>query len=435
MKKIIEKLKKSYNSDLIIKQAKNIYVIYLESLASSDKVNDYILKELSFNNSLISSPNSTVIKENEIDFYLQNGFAIVIIKKEIVAIEVRAEIFRSISIPTTEPSMEGPKDSFNENYQTNLGLIKKRIKTDKLKIDKYTLGEYTNTTTSVLYIKDLVNEEILQKVNNIISNIDLKCILDASNISEILENKKTGFPTIIKTERPDVAAYALMEGKIIILVDTSPLALILPAYLVDFINPKSDNYQKSQNINFIKILRIGSFILSMILPAFYISVINYNQEAIPLNLLISFATQRDGVPFPGLAEAVAMLIICEILRESDLRFPNSYGSAVSVLGALILGEAAVSAGIVSPIMIIVIAMSFICSLIFTDYQLVNALRHYRFICLFLSAFYGIIGLTISLIYFISSMNNINNFSTTYLYPIAPYNKHYFNKSIIKNKGD
>src|SRR5699024_3646163 len=172
-----------------------------------------------------------------------------------------------------------------------------------------------------------------------------------------------------------------LAGKVLLFVDTSPFALIVPGFFSDFLNPVSDNYKKSNNINFLKVLRFCCFFLTILAPAIYIALINYNPETIPTTLLVKFITQRDNVPFPAIVEAVMMLIIYEILRESDVRFPNSYGSAISILGALILGEAAVNAGFVSPIMIIVIAFTFITSLIFTEQEVVNAARHFRIIFL------------------------------------------------------
>ena len=170
----------------------------------------------------------------------------------------------------------------------------------------------------------------------------------------------------------------------------------------------------------------------MSVPAIYIALINYNQETIPTNLLVSFSIQRDGVPFPAMIEALIMLFVCEMLRESDLRFPNAYGSAISILGALILGDAAVSAGIVSPIMIIIIALTFIASLIFTEIEVSNALRHFRFIFLFCAAFFGILGLIFATFYFLIRINDIYSFGKPYFYPLMPFDKTYFFKSLLKN---
>ena len=444
MEKFYDDLKKTFQSDIIYKPIKitnrYLHLYYLESLCSSDKINLYILRNITKIKNLnkieeyLSTPNVKKIKESEILFYLENGFALINHKKSWWAAEVRAEINRGISAPDSEPSINGPKDAFSENYQINIGLIKRRIKSQNLTIKNKIIGKKTKTNIGILFLNDIVDYKTLDILEKRIDKIDIDGILDSSTLALILEkDDNTTFPTIIKSERPDTISQALLEGKIAIVVDTSPFVLVLPAFFADFINPQSDNYSKSNNINFVKVLRLACFFISIMLPAFYIAVINYNQEAIPTSLLINFSAQRSGVPFPGVVEAVVMLIICEILRESDLRFPNAYGSAISILGALILGEAAVSAGIVSPIMIIVTAISFITSLIFTEYELINALRHYRFVFLLLASTYGIIGLISGVIYFLIRINSINSFEKSYFFPIAPFSKIYFNKTIFKNK--
>lgn len=446
MNTILERIKQTFDSkDLIIKKIrikKNcyIYIIYLESLSSSNKVNDYILKGLikkfDLNNliSEIPGPNTKSINLDEINFHLENGFSIILNNEEIIAVETRADISRAVATPDSEPSLNGPKDAFNENYQINIGLIKRRLKTSSLRTDNFTIGRRTKTNVGLLYIDDIAEEKIINNIKDRINNIDIDGIIDASYLALLLEkDSHASFPTIMKTERPDVVCAALLEGKIAIVVDTSCFVLLLPAFFADFINPQSDNYSKSHNINFVKILRLTCFFISMIFPAFYIAIINYNQEAIPTSLLINFSIQRDGVPFPAIVEAAAMICLCEILRESDLRFPNAYGSAISILGALVLGQAAVSAGIVSPIMIIVIATTFISSLIFTEYELINALRHYRFAFLFSSSLFGIFGLVLALIYFLIRINDISSFSKPYFFPIAPFEKTYFFKTLFKAK--
>ena len=450
---IVKRIRKDFKKtvDLVIKPIKislldTIYVIYLESVTGSDKVNDYILKNVSFLNflkqkkkmdlaSVIPAPNTKVLKNaDEIEFYLTNGFTIVIHKKDILALETRAEIQRGIPEPTTEQTIFGPKDAFTENIQINLGLLKRRVKSKDLKTESIVLGRKTKTMIEVLYFEDICEEDLVQNIMEELNKIDVDGILDSGNIMEYLSlENKTHFPTIIKTERPDNTAKALLEGKVVILVDTSPFALIVPSFFSDFLNPISDNYKKSNNINFIKILRLACFFLTILVPAIYIALLNYNPETIPTSLLINFGTQRDSVPFPAIVEAVLMLFIYEILRESDVRFPNSYGSAISILGALILGEAAVTAGFVSPIMIIVIAFTFITSLIFTEQEIVNAARHFRILFLLSAAFYGLYGILFMFLYFLSHITELKSMGKPYFYPIAPFDKVYFFKGLFKRK--
>lgn len=451
--KILEQIKQEFskNVDLVIKPIKTsffqtIYVVYLESVTGSDKVNDYILKNISLLNaipkqklkdlqSLIPAPHTVILSSpDEIEFYITNGFTIVIRDNEILALETKSDITRGIPEPTTEQSIFGPKDAFTENIQINLGLVKRRIKSNTLKADNIVLGRKTKTTLNILYFEDIVEKDLVDAVNENLKKIDIDGILDSGTIAEYLERENDShFPTVLKTERPDHVSNALLEGKIVILVDTTPFALVIPTFFADFLNPISDNYTKSKNINFLKIIRFCCFFLTMMAPAIYIALINYNPETIPTSLLINFATQRDNVPFPAIVEALLMLFIYEILRESDIRFPNSYGSAISILGALILGEAAVNAGFVSPIMIIVIAFTFITSLIFTEQEVVNAARHYRLIFLFASSFYGLYGIMLAFIYFLIHITEIKSLGKPYFYPLAPFDKIYLMKGILKDK--
>lgn len=450
--KIVKRIRDEFQNtpDLIIKKIKlslfdTVYVLYLETVSSSDKVNDYILKNLSsfssFKNtkavdiaSILPSPNTKEIENiDEVEYFITNGFTIIVHKNTILAVETRADINRGIPTPATEAAPNGPKDAFTENYQINLGLIKKRLKSSKLKTEEFTLGRKTLTKVGLLYFNDITEEETINLVRDKLNKIDIDGILDSSSVGQLITDEaKTHFPTYQVTERPDFVAKALLEGKIVLVVDTSPFAIILPAFFIDFINPGMDNYHKSKNINFLKVVRFVCFFLSMTVPAIYIALVNYNQETIPTKLLVSFSIQRDGVPFPSIIEVLIMLFVCEMLRESDLRFPNTYGSAISILGALVLGDAAVSAGIVSPITIIIIALTFMASLIFTEIEVSNALRNLRFIFLFAAAFYGILGLVFATFYFLIRINKLHSFGKPYFYPLVPFDKTYFFKTAIKS---
>ena len=443
MNKIVKRLQEEFfnNSDLIVKNINNIYIVFIDSICSSDKINDYVLKELSLTDkkgtknleSIIAGPHTIKVEiYDQLEYYLNNGFVLIICKNEVYAVEVKADISRSISTPETQPAIYGPKDAFNENIQNNLGLIKRRIKSNTLINEDFVIGRKTGTKVSVLYLKDIAEEKTINKVREQLKKIDIDGIIDSGNIHQLLEKEnKSPFPTIRATERPDYASSNLLEGRIVILVDTSPFALVLPVFFVDYINPQVDNYSKSINVNFLKVLRLICLVLTILVPALYVAIINYNPEVIPLKLLVSFATQRDGVPFPAAIEAIFMLLICEVLRESDIRFPSSYGSSISILGALILGESAVTAGIVSPIMIIVVALTFITSLIFTELEFINSIRHFRFLFLLAASFFGLFGLVIAGVIFLTHLCNTSSYSKPFSYPLAPADYNYFRKELFQ----
>ena len=449
LNKIVNRIKNEFSKspDLVVKVIdasifSKIYVVYLETVTSSDKVNEYILKEIVLKKNEINKKNigsyvaGANIKEisniDECEFYLTNGFAIVIMGDYLFGVECRADINRSITEAKVESSINGPKDAFVENIQINIGLIKRRLKSSKLKTDNLYFGRKSLTNISILYFEDIVDLEMIKKIKDKLSMVDIDGVVDSSTVGFLLTGENNSiYPTFMETERPDIVAKSLLEGKVAIVVDTTANVIVVPAFFIDFINPGVDNYNKSKNVNFIKILRFSAFLISMMAPAIYIAVMNYNQETIPTNLLLNFAIQRGGVPFPTIIETLIMLFVCEILRESDLRFPSSYGSAISILGAIVLGEASVSAGIASPITIIVIAITFISSLTFTNIEINNALRYFRFIFIVFAGLFGLYGVTLGLFYFLIYSTSTYSLNKNYFTPISPFNKEYFFETVLK----
>ena len=261
--------------------------------------------------------------------------------------------------------------------------------------------------------------------------IDIDGIIDSSYLKTALENKKKLFPTIMMSERPDKSSMALLEGKVVILVDTSPYALILPSLFFDFFHTTDDYFQKNINTTFIRIIRVFAFFIAIFTPAVYIAVTTRNYDLVPLPLLLMLKAGRTFVPFPAYIEALFMIVCFEILKESDLRMSTTSGSAISILGGLILGDAAVSAGIVSPIMIIVIAISSIAGLIFSSLELVNALRMYKIILLILGTILGIYGVVIGGVIMFYNIFT----SKIYGYKYLEIDKNEIKDSIIKLDSD
>ena len=438
-------LEKDYRNvqDLIKKDVKRLKIYYLETLCDQDKINEYILL---FTNAfkipkdikkLLPSPHLLDVKTyQELEEYLENGFTIIIDNDKAYAIETKANLTRSIEAPSSEPTLYGAKDSLTENFQINLGLIKRRIKSNHLKNEELNIGRYSKTKVSMIYIDTIAERENIENIRKHLSGIDIDGINDIGELKVFLnKDNKNFFPAIKITERPDVISKSLLEGKIIIIMDNSPYALILPAFLADFINPISDDFSKSINVNFLKILRLFCFILSIMTPALYIAITCFNHETIPTNLLINFQGQRDKVPFPSIVECIITLFTCEILRESDLRFPSQYGSAISILGGLVLGDAAVSAGLISPIMIIIVAITFIASMIFSDVEIMNAIRAWRFIFLVFASLFGLYGLGMAFIILITSLASYESLGKPYLFPIAPFDMSYIKETLIKMRNN
>lgn len=449
--KNFEIIKKLYgnSSDLknrvITLNNKKIGYIFLESLSSDDKISDFLMKSITnldtfdnlfdeLKNNIYNSNLSVLTDEDDICFYLSSGFTIIFIEgyNKIISIETKAILDRGVNEPTTEAILRGPKDSFTENPQTNIGLIRKRIKDNNLWINEMKLGVRTNTKIDIIYIKDVANTEYVKKIESELKKINIDGIIDSGYIKEFLSKEnKCAFPQILSTERPDLVSKSLLEGKIAILVENSPFALILPSFLIDFLHSAEDYYQNPYNITFTRIIRFLSFILTLITPAFYIAVTTWNQEVIPNELLISLSVQKAGVPFPTTLELILMITTFEILKEADIRIPNASGASVSIVGALILGEAAVSAGIVSPIIIIVVAFTSIAGLVYTDVDFINAIRWWRFIFIIFATLLGFTGLIIAFLIFLVKICSIEFLKIPYTVPSTPLFIQALKDSIIK----
>ena len=392
MNKTIEKIKNNLgnSSDIVDRKINNIYYIYLESVSSDDKISNFLNKSITnisttndlfkyLKNNIYNSHISILSDINECYYYLAAGYTCIFTlgNKEYIVVETKSSLDRGITEASSEPIIRGPKDSFGENHATNLGLIRKRIKNKNLWIKDFNIGKYTKTKVSIVYINEIALKKNINDIESILSNINIDGILDSGYIRDFIEKDyKTSFPLTISTERPDLTCQNLLNGKIVILVENSPIALIIPATLNDFIKSPEDYYQKATNSTFSRIIRCIAFIITILTPSLYIALMTFNQEMIPDQLLISLAGQRSQVPFPTFIEVLIFIVTFEILREADIRSPSISGASMSIVGALVVGEAAVSAGIVSPIVIIVVAITSICELVFCDVDIINAIGDY-----------------------------------------------------------
>lgn len=452
--KIIDKLKKdTNNSSYIVYREKyiskrKIDIIYNETLSDSDKLSDFILRSLDHIDTIYNEKDTLyeVIRNNianmkfkevkgydDVCKYLNNGFVILLVEDDYsLALEVKKNLSRSVDKPMTETTLRGPLDSFTENIETNMGLIKRRLKSNKLWNKDFELGRYTKTKASVLTINGICDTSVRDRVLGLISKLNIDGITDSGVLKNLItEETKSIFPTVMTTERPDKVCDALLNGKTVVILDNSPFALIMPVFLNDFFISEDDKDSKSINNTLTRILRYVAFFITLMTPAIYIAITTFNHEMLPLEFLISFASQRSSVPFPAFFEALLMILSFEILRESDLRIPNVSTSALSIVGALILGEAAVNAGIVSPVMIIVEAVTAISALLFTEPELINAIKWYRLLFMIGATTIGMYGVFIVFIYFLINICSLNSFGKPFMIPYAPLSIAGLKNSIVK----
>lgn len=448
MTTIINKLKKDTNNleNIIYRKKrilfKEIYIIFNETLTSSSSISDFIIRSLNkikipFYHNILNNISNFKYKEistySELTYYLNSGFTIILYNKsKYIALETKKDLSRGITTPTTENAPRGALDSFTENIESNIGLIKRRIKSNDLWIKNYKLGKYTETPVSVLYISSIAKPELIEKIDNLLKKINIDGIYASGTLRNLIEREnKNPFPNTISAEKPYTAVKYLLHGNVIILVDNDPFALILPTTLNDNFISEEDDYNKSINVTATRIIRYLTFIITIVTPGLYLAITTYNQEIIPTKLLISIAAQRENVPFSAFFESMLMIISFEILRESDLKLPSFASSAISIVGALILGEAGVNAGIISPIMIIVVAITSISSLIFVEPEFTNGLRIYRLLFMLGASILGIYGILLSTIFLIIKLSSYNYLGMPYLSPFAPPNKERLKDSIVK----
>ncbi|PIC57997.1 spore germination protein [Sporosarcina sp. P12(2017)] len=331
-------------------------------------------------------------------------------------------IERGVTEPMSQTVVRGPREGFTENLRVNTALIRRKLKDPSLWMESRVIGTRTKTNVAIMYINGVANDKIVNEVRLRLDRIDIDGILESGNIEGFIEDSSySPFPTVYNTERPDTVAAALLEGRIAILVDGTPFVLIVPALFVQFFQSPEDYYVHTGIGSLIRALRFLAFVIALLAPAFFIAITTFQQSMLPPALLISLTAQREGVPFPAFIEAVIMEITFEILREAGIRMPRTIGSAMSIVGAFVIGTAAVEAGIISAAMVIVVSITAISSFVSPTYNLAISVRILRFGFMALAASFGLYGIAIGLIALILHLCSLRSFGVPYMSPIAPFN--------------
>lgn len=359
---------------------------------------------------------------NDIMLALLSGDTAILVEGYTSAIvcETRGGEQRSVTEPSSQLVVRGPKDGFVESVGTNIALIRRRIKSPKLRLEYMKIGSETQTHVAIMYMKEIAGEDLVQEVRDRLQKVAIDEVLESGFLEELIQDKTfTPFPTIYNSERPDVAAGNLLEGRVVVIVDGTPFVLILPAVFTQFFQSAEDYSQRFDIAILMRIVRYMSFVVLLLGPSIYIALTTYHYEMIPTTLLINLLAQRENVPFPAFVEAMLMESAFEILREAGVRMPRVIGQTVSVVGALILGSAVVEAGIITPIMVIVIALTGIASFAIPAYNMAIAGRIIRFGFLLLAAMFGFYGITLGLIVLVAHMNSLRSFGIPYLSPFVP----------------
>lgn len=415
-------------------------IIYLDGLVDLEKIELHVMNPLQKNDKVVEHEpelsiehilaqlNSADVKQGQtfqavIDQILIGGTVLLIngINKAIFISEQLWEQ-RAVSEPLSEAVVMGPREGFTENSKTNVSMIRRRLKTTKLKFESMQIGNLSKTEVIITYLENIAQKSIIDEVRTRLKQIDIDAIEDSGYIVEFIEDTPYSvFPQVLQTERPDRVVGNLLEGRVGIIVENSPFALIVPVTFFQMMISPEDYYGRFIMSSFVRLIRYLFLLIALLFPSIYIAVTTFHQELLPTNLLFSVAASREKVPFPAVVEALLMEITFEALREAGLRLPKPIGSTVSIVGALVIGQAAVEAGIVSAPLVIVVSTTGIASFMFPNYPLTGAIRLLRFFMIFLAATLGFYGILLGVLFILVHLVQLRSFGIPYLAPVSPLN--------------
>lgn len=466
------------NSDIVVREftltARNrqygAFLIYIDGMVDTKIINDFVLEPLMLRNRANSydgnetrvvseaiSNNITVRKVKKFDLvdYIYNslvpqnavkkkksfndilpdinmGNCLLFVDTIDTAFSIDAKGFkqRGVDSPKNETVIRGAQEAFTEAIRTNTSMIRRFVNNENLVIESLSVGKVTKTKCAVCYMKDIANDDLVAEVKYRLNNLDIDTIISSGQLEQLIEdNSKCSLPQMLSTERPDKAANHILSGRVVVIVNGSPYVLIMPCVFVDFLSSAEDPNLKFQYANLLKFVRLVAFFITLLLPGLYVAITNFHQEIIPTELLFAIVASRESIPFPIIVEILAMEISFELIREASLRVPSPIGTTIGIIGALILGQAAVEASIVSPILIIIIAITGITSFAIPDFYLSFHLRIVRFLYTIAGFLAGFLGIGIVLFGHLILLCSLKSFGVSYLAPYIPStgknNKSYF----------
>ena len=438
------------NKDIIIREfyialdsPLKAFVIFIDGLSNADIINNSILKPL-----MVLLDEGIKIKHGEAAEYIKDhllpGHDVKVLNKyrqildfvnygntaifiegsaQSLVVETKGWERRSIGKPEVEQVILGPHEAFNETLRSNTALIRKALRNENLITEMLKMGSRNRIDVAIMYLEDLANPQLLQQVKARVASIKTDYVGLSGVLEQFIEDSSFIFiPQILTTERPDRVVSFLVEGHVAIIVDGGPQVLIVPATLFSLMHSAEDYYLRFPYSNFLRVLRVFALFISILTPAAYVAIVTYHQEMIPTELLLTIAASRATVPFPTIFEVFAMELAFELIREAGVRVPGVIGNTIGIVGALILGQAAVQAGIVSPILIIIIAITGLASFTIPNFSISFGFRGIRFIFTIMAAFFGILGISGGLFVLLLSMVNLKSFGVPFLAPVSPKTK-------------
>ncbi|MED3992386.1 spore germination protein [Priestia aryabhattai] len=443
----IIKQKTGNSSDVVIREIKigenydmRTAIVYIEGIVDNQSIQEYMLQSIMkdnkkneinrynvidlFSKDIMTIGNiSPITNFDDLFGALMAGNTLILVDgvEQALSASTAGGEKRSIAESTTEMVVRGPKGAFTESLGTNTAMVRRIIKTPDLWMESIKIGRVTKTDVTFMYIHGIANNKVVNEVRERLERIDIDSILESGYIEQLIEDQTaTPFPTVYNTERPDVVAGNLLEGRIAIFVDGTPFVLIAPAVFIQFFQSAEDYYARFDIATSIRLLRILMFMISLIAPATYVAVTTFHQEMVPTTLIVAIAAQREAVPFPAFVEALLMELTFEILREAGIRLPKAIGSAVSIVGALVIGQAAVQASIVSPAMVIIVSITAIASFATPSFNMAISARLIRFLFMIGAATFGFYGIILCLLMMVVHLSSLRSFGIPYMSPFAPF---------------
>lgn len=374
--------------------------------------------------------------ENKLEQHVLNGMTVLLVAgdSQYAVINLKKVEKRAVTEPEAMYSLRGPRDCFTENLDSNLSLIRYRVNTESLRIDMMEVGDRIKTQIAVIYCEDIVNNTSIAEVKNRIGAIKVDGLCSTGELQHFISNNTANlFPQTGLAERSDMACGAVLEGKILIVMDGDPWVLIAPKVFGEFLWSCDDYYVNVYFGTFMRILRIIALNLTFIVSSLYVAIVSFHSDALPGPYVIAIAKARAQVPFNALIEVLLIEIIAELIRESLVRVPSKIGTAIGIVGAIIIGQAAVAAGIFSPLLLIVVSMSLIASFVPADFSIVHPFRVLKFLLIIATGVMGFYGFTIVIIFVVAQLVSINSFGVPYMAPLGPFTFKDFIKSIVYNR--
>ncbi|MCD8049080.1 MAG: spore germination protein [Clostridia bacterium] len=411
-------------------------VFFIDGLTDKDLLNDFILEPLMIQSRKIEIKNANEIPdillpqgecslEDKIDalaFALNYGSAIVIVNgmDKAASIDIKGWDSKPIGEPQNEKVIRGPNDAFNEQLRSNTALVRRLIRNKSLVVEEVAVGKVSQTPCAIIYMKNIADDKLVEEVKRRVESLNIDYIMTSAEMEMYIEEKTfSSIPQVLSTERPDRTVRSVLDGKVAIIVDGSPYALLMPTTFYELNESTEDYYLRVPYANLMRIVRAFAFFVSLLLPGLYIAVMNFHDELIPTNLLIAIIAAKEAVPFPTFIELIFMEFALEIIREAGVRVPNPAGGALSIVGALILGQAAVDANIVSPVVIIVVSLAAIGSFATPNYYLGLSARVMKFVYIILGGICGLLGICTGLFIHALIWVHTNSMGVPMFSPRAP----------------